>query len=94
MINPHGHMEDFLDRLHRPADIQERSVGMRGRHRQTLLLGENDDRFIILFRWAELFSELLRAQIMPVLGTGRVVELFEKRGESLLIAQRQRDREI
>ena len=67
---------------------------MRGSHYEALRLGESGQRLIILFCWTELLCELLRAQIMPVLGTSRVVELFEQRSESLLIAQRQPNRQV
>ena len=67
---------------------------MRGGHRQALCLRESDERLIILFGWAELLSELLRVQIMPVLGTGRVVDFIEQSGQRLLVAQRQPDRQV
>ena len=86
LVHLQARVEDPLDVLHRPTDIQERAVGMRGSHGQALRPGESGERFVILFGWAELLRELLRAQIMTVPGTGRIVELIEKRGERLLIS--------
>ena len=67
---------------------------MRRRDHQALRSREGDKRLIILFDWPKSLSELLRAQIMTVLGTGRVIELVKQSDERLLIAQRQPDHQV
>src|SRR5205823_14561304 len=91
LIDPQRHAENPLDVLYRPADIHERAVGMGGRNRQALRLHPNPKPLIILLSWAELLSELIRGQIMTVLGTGRAVELLEQSREPFLVMQRQAD---
>ena len=51
---------------------------MRCRHGKSAGLGERDDRLIIRFGRAESFGKLFRRQKVPVVGTGRIIDLLEK----------------
>src|ERR1044071_2647641 len=74
LIDSQGDSKGPLDVLYRSTYIQQRPVGMGSPHRQTVRLRPNPDRLVIPLGRTEALSELLRGQIMPVLGTGRVVE--------------------
>ena len=93
LVDIQRQMECLFDIHHGALHIQQESIGMGARHRQSVGLCEIDERLIILGGGTKHFRELRRCQVVAVIGTGRIMDLVEQVAESGLVAQRQPDGE-
>ena len=67
---------------------------MDGRYSEAIGLSEGDHRLVILLSRSELCGEFCRRQVLVVTRISRVIELPEKGGQRLRVAQWQANRQV
>jgi hypothetical protein len=88
------HVKSLLDIGHRPADLHQSAIGMGASDAKPVGFCEINHRLIIPLAWAKGVGKLIRGQKVPVIGTGRLVKLFQQVGQFLTILQGQTDAQM
>jgi hypothetical protein len=81
-------MEGVFNLLHRSGYIQNRTIRMCSRNRQSIRFGELQQLLVIAVSGSKSLSKLVRAQVLVVVGRGRIVQLLKQYFERVLITKR------
>src|SRR5437667_6742238 len=74
-IGLHPHSESLFNGCHRPGHIEQHPILMRVRHAQTIVLRETTHRRVVFLRWTPIGGEFFRGYILPIMRTGRIINL-------------------
>ncbi len=94
LVSPQRNLEGILDIGHVTGDIQQHAIDMGAGYCEVVRFGKSNDGLVIRFCGAEPGVELIRGEILPVVGAGRVTDVLQKAVEALRVAQGQADGQI
>jgi hypothetical protein len=87
-------LERLLNVARGAGDIQQQAMRVFACHRQAMRFGKCDHCLVICLGRAELFCELLRRQVMPVIWACGIRDVLQQASEPSLIAHGQADSEV
>ena len=78
LILVHRYMESVLDQGGRTADLNVHAITWAAGYVEALISRKFNHRIVIVLAGAKSFSELLYAEVLPEIRTGRISELFKE----------------
>src|SRR5271165_3179426 len=86
LVRPHVQMESSLDGRDRSLNLDFHAIARAADDSKPVGLGKANHRIIVLLGRAEPLRELLHAKKVPVVETGRIVDIAEKTLQACPIA--------
>ena len=78
LVNAHGDMESLFHGADRSLELNVEAIAGAAHHRKAIRFRESEQGIVIFLAGSESLRKLLHRYIMPVGGTGGVVDFFQE----------------